>query len=56
MKIKIFVRAALLFCVTISFIMFEGINGKWTGVIISPDGNEYPLNYTFKTDNGKIDW
>src|ERR1700704_2274430 len=54
MKIKIFIRVAILFCFTISFIMFDDINGKWTGVIISPDGNEYPLHYTFKTDNGKL--
>ncbi len=54
MKINIFVRAAILFCVTISFIMVDYTDGKWTGMIATPDGNEYPVHFTFKTGNGKL--
>jgi hypothetical protein len=30
------------------------LNGKWTGTLKTPDGNEFPLTYTFKADSGKL--
>ena len=54
MKRKIFITAALLCCFTAVFAFFADINGKWSGSLKTPDGNEFPLTYTFKTDNGKL--
>src|SRR5258707_13812254 len=54
MKRKIFITTALLCCFAFAFAFFAGLSGKWTGVLLAPDGNEYPLNYTFKTDSGKL--
>jgi hypothetical protein len=54
MKRKIFITTALLCCCAVAFAFFADLNGKWTGVLAAPDGNEYPLNYTFKIDNDKL--
>ena len=54
MKRKFFITTALLCCFAVAFAFFAGLSGKWTGVLLAPDGNEYPLNYTFKTDSGKL--
>ena len=54
MKRKIFVTTALLCCFGAAFAFFAGISGKWSGMLTAPDGNEYPLNYTFKADSGKL--
>jgi hypothetical protein len=54
MKRKLFITTSLL-CVGIAaFAYFASIDGKWTGTLVAPDGNEYPLNYTFKADSGKL--
>ena len=54
MKRKLFITAALLCCFTAVFAFFADVNGKWSGVISTPDGNQFPLTYTFKTDNDKL--
>ena len=54
MKRKLFFTAALLCCFTAVFAYFADINGNWTGTLKTPDGQEFPLNYTFKTDNDKL--
>ena len=54
MKRKIFITAALLCCFAVAFAFFADLNGKWTGVLTAPDGNDYPLNYTFKIDNDNL--
>jgi hypothetical protein len=54
MKKKIFITAALLCCFTVVFAFFADINGKWSGTLTTPDGNAFPLTYTFKTDSGKL--
>jgi hypothetical protein len=54
MKRKIFITAGLLCCMTAAFAFFADVNGKWSGVIAAPDGNEYPLSYTFKADADKL--
>ena len=54
MKRKI-LFTTLLVCFFIgAFAFFADLNGKWTGVLNAPDGNQYPLNYTFKIDNDKL--
>ena len=54
MKRKIFITTALVCCFVVAFAFFADLNGKWTGVLHAPDGNDYPLNYSFKIDNDKL--
>jgi hypothetical protein len=54
MKKKLFITTALICCFASAFAFFAGISGKWSGVLTAPDGNEYPLSYTFKTDSDKL--
>ncbi|HVW98303.1 MAG TPA: hypothetical protein VHA56_20220 [Mucilaginibacter sp.] len=45
---KIFTTVALL-CSFLVCLAFVGeLTGSWTGTLHAPDGNDYPLNYTFK--------
>jgi hypothetical protein len=55
MKRKILTTIVLLsfFAVCVAAV-FADLNGKWTGVLNAPDGNQYPLAYTFKVDGGKL--
>lgn len=39
----------LLLCITAVFAYFAGIDGKWSAMLKGPDGNEFPITYTFKT-------
>jgi hypothetical protein len=32
-----------------TFAYFAGIDGKWSAMLKGPDGNEFPITYTFKT-------
>lgn len=34
--------------------VISDLNGKWAGVLNAPDGNQYPLTYTFKSDGNKL--
>ncbi len=54
MKRKLFITAALLCSFVVAFAAFADLNGHWAGTLTAPDGNEYPLNYTFKIDNDKL--
>jgi len=54
MKRKIFTTVALVCCVMVCFAIAADLAGKWSGSIKTPDGNEVPLSYTFKTDSGKL--
>ncbi len=54
MKKRTFTTAALVCCIMVCFAIAAGLAGKWTGNLKTPDGNELPLTYTFKTDSGKI--
>ena len=54
MKRKILITAALLLSFGAAFAYFADLNGKWSGVLNAPDGNQYPLNYTFKADGDKL--
>jgi hypothetical protein len=55
MKRKIFTTTALVCCFVVCLAAaIAALSGKWTGTLKAPDGNEYPLNYTFKVDSGKL--
>jgi len=54
MKRKILITAALLLCFGAAFAYFADINGKWTAMLKGPDGNEFPISYTFKTDGPTV--
>ena len=54
MKTKIFISAGLLCCFAVSFAIFTNIDGKWSGMTKTPDGNQIQLNYNFKTNNDKL--
>ncbi|MGN6639558.1 MAG: hypothetical protein ACTHJ8_11655 [Mucilaginibacter sp.] len=54
MKRKIFITTALLCCFVAAFAYFADLSGNWKGILTAPDGNEYPLNYTFKADGDKL--
>lgn len=54
MKRKIFTTVALVCFITVCFAIAASLAGKWTGTLKTPDGNEFPLTYTFKTDSGKL--
>lgn len=55
MKRKILTTVLLICCVAIGFAaVFADLNGKWSGVLNAPDGNQYPLTYSFKVDGSKL--
>ena len=54
MKRKILVTAALLLSFGAAFAYFADINGKWSAMLKGPDGNEFPISYTFKTDGAMV--
>ena len=54
MKRKLFITAALLSCSIFIMAVVADLNGKWKGVIKTPDGNELPVTYTFKADGDKL--
>ena len=49
MKRKILTTVALLLCFGAAFAYFAGIDGEWSAMLKGPDGNEFPISYTFKT-------
>lgn len=53
MKRKILITAALLLSFGAAFAYFAGIAGKWTAMLKGPDGNEFPITYSFITINDK---
>jgi len=55
MKRKSLLTILLLSCFAVSMAaIFADLNGKWAGTLNAPDGNQYPLAYTFKVDGGKL--
>ncbi|MFI5137895.1 MAG: hypothetical protein ACHQIM_08700 [Sphingobacteriales bacterium] len=54
MKKKIFTTVALVCCIMVCFAIAAELAGKWSGTLKTPDGQEFPLSYTFKTDSGKL--
>ncbi len=49
MKRKIMLTIFLILSFVAAFAWFAGIDGKWSAILKSPDGNEFPISYTFKT-------
>lgn len=49
METKFFSISVVLvgFLICIAAIVAD-LNGSWTGILTTPDGRQYPLNYTFK--------
>ena len=54
MKRNIVITLALLFCFTAVSAYFAGIDGKWSAMLKGPDGNEFPITYTFKTTGNTL--
>jgi len=54
MKRKILITAALLLSFGAAFAFVAGIDGKWSAMLKGPDGNEFPITYTFKTDGATL--
>ena len=54
MKKKIITTTLLLCCFLMGFGTIANLNGKWTGLLKTDQGDEYPLLYNFKIDNGEL--
>lgn len=54
MKRKILTTLALVCSVMVCFAVIADMSGKWTGKIITPDGNDLQINYVFKVDGDKL--
>ncbi len=55
MKRKVFIITALVCCFMISLAaVIADANGKWTGSVKGPDGNDLDLTYTIKIDGNKL--
>jgi len=54
MKKKIITTALLLGCFFASAAGIANLNGKWTGLLKTDQGDEYPLLYNFKLDGDQL--
>jgi hypothetical protein len=54
MKRKFFNPIALACCFIFVMAVFADLNGKWSGVIKTPDGNDLAVTYNFKVDGDKL--
>jgi hypothetical protein len=54
MKRKLFNPIALVCCFFVIAAVIADLNGKWTGVIKTPDGNDLQVTYNFKVDGAKL--
>ena len=54
MKKKIITTALLLCCFLVGFGTITNLNGKWTGLLKTDQGDEYPLVYTFRIDGDQL--
>ena len=55
MKRKIVATTLLLCCIAVCVAaVIADLNGQWSAVFNAPDGNQYPLTYTFKVDGAKL--
>ena len=50
MKRKLITPITLFCSALIWLAVTSGLNGKWTGALKSPSGEEFPINYTFKVN------
>lgn len=49
MKRNVLTIVALLISFGAALAYYAGIDGKWSAMLKGPDGNEFPISYTFKT-------
>jgi hypothetical protein len=54
MKRKLFNPVALVCCLLFVIAVLADPNGKWVGVIQTPDGNTIDVGYNFKVDGAKL--
>ena len=54
MKKKLLTAVALLLCFGTAYAYFATIDGTWSAMLKGPDGNEFPISYTFKTDGAAL--
>ncbi|MDQ6889914.1 MAG: glycoside hydrolase [Bacteroidota bacterium] len=54
MKKKLFNVIALFSGIIFLMAVIADLNGKWTGIIKTPDGNEIQAVYNFKVDGDKL--
>ena len=55
MKRKILTTLVLACCIAVCIAaVIADLNGQWSAVFNAPDGNQYPLTYTFKVDGDKL--
>jgi len=54
MKKKMLIALVLLCSFTAVFAWFADLNGSWSGTLNISDGQQFPLNYTFKIDGNKL--
>lgn len=54
MKRKFFTTTALLCCFMVCFAIVADITGKWSGNLVTPDGQNIPVTYNFKVDGDKL--
>ena len=51
---KIIFTALLVGCFFTGFAAIENLNGKWTGMLKTDQGDEYPLVYNFKIEGSQL--
>jgi hypothetical protein len=54
MKKRFLITALLLCCFAICYAVITDMSGQWSSTFNAPDGNAYPLTYTFKVDGNKL--
>ncbi|MDF2432190.1 MAG: hypothetical protein JWP44_1821 [Mucilaginibacter sp.] len=54
MKKTFFTTTAIVCCFIVIIVVINSLDGKWTGTLKTPDGNEIPLTYNLKVDSGKV--
>lgn len=54
MKRKLLIAAGLACCVIFLMAAVPGLDGKWSGIIRTPDGNELQLIYNFKVSGDSV--
>ncbi len=54
MKKKFLATALLLCCFLAGFATIANLNGKWTGLLKTDQGDEYPLVYNFKISGDQL--
>jgi hypothetical protein len=54
MKRKVFTTTLLVCCFAVCLAAIADLTGKWAGTLKTPDGEEMPVNYTFKANGDKL--